>query len=141
RFEADRAAVECADAKAVFAPDLCGAVVSALDGLTGTKAAAPGRHLPLGLTRHRDGPALADATAVMNRLLMFKMSEEQDAIRAAAHMADEGYKVFLAAAREGRPDYELIAEIESFFRANGVEDNFMLIGVGGPEVRGMAPPS
>ena len=45
------------------------------------------------------------------------------------------------AARPGRADYELIAEIEAFFRANGVDHNFQIIGVGGPEVRGMAPPS
>jgi hypothetical protein len=28
-----------------------------------------------------------------------------------------------------------------FFRANGVDDNFQIIGVGGVEVKGMAPPS
>jgi Xaa-Pro aminopeptidase len=49
--------------------------------------------------------------------------------------------VFRAAAHPGRADYELIAEIEAFFRANGVDHNFQIIGVGGPEVRGMAPPS
>jgi len=49
--------------------------------------------------------------------------------------------VFRQAARVGRADYELIAEIEAFFRANGVDHNFQIIGVGGPEVRGMAPPS
>src|SRR5262249_10868370 len=47
---------------------------------------------------------------------------------------------FKNAARPGRADYELVAEAEAFFRANGVDDNFMIIGVGGQEVRGMAPP-
>jgi Xaa-Pro aminopeptidase len=62
-------------------------------------------------------------------------------MRRAARLADEGYAVFRQAARVGRADYELIAEIEAFFRANGVDHNFQIIGVGGAEVRGMAPPS
>ena len=78
---------------------------------------------------------------MIDRLLMLKTEEELNAIRSAAHLADEGYAVFRGAAREGRADYELVAEIEAFFRANGVDDNFMLVGVGGPEVRGMTPPT
>ena len=34
----------------------------------------------------------------------------------------------------------MVADVEAFFRARGVDDNFMIIGVGGKEVRGMAPP-
>ena len=69
------------------------------------------------------------------------MPSEVDAIRRACKVADEGYAVFRDAARPGRADYELIAETEAFFRSKGVDDNFQIIGVGGPEVRGMAPPS
>jgi Xaa-Pro aminopeptidase len=47
----------------------------------------------------------------------------------------------MQAVRPGRADYELVAECEAFFRANGVDDNFQIIGVGGVEVKGMAPPS
>ena len=71
---------------------------------------------------------------------MQKLDCEIDAMRAAAHLADEGYEVFRHAARVGRADYELVAEVEAFFRRKGVDDNFMIIGVGGQEVRGMAPP-
>ena len=71
---------------------------------------------------------------------MNKLDVEIAAIRAAADIADEGYAVFKNAARAGRADYELVAEVEGFFRGQGVDDNFMLIGVGGREVRGMAPP-
>jgi Xaa-Pro aminopeptidase len=77
---------------------------------------------------------------MMDRLLMRKLDCELSAIRAAASVADEGYAVFRNAARAGRADYELVAEAEAFFRARGVDDNFMIIGVGGKEVRGMAPP-
>jgi Xaa-Pro aminopeptidase len=72
---------------------------------------------------------------------MGKLDSEIAAIRKASKLADAGYKVFMQAARPGRADYELVAEAEAFFRANGVDDNFQIIGVGGPEVRGMAPPS
>ena len=83
---------------------------------------------------------MTDATAMLDKLLMVKAEEELDAIRRAAHLADEGYAVFRNAAEVGKADYDLIAETEAFFRANGVDDNFMIIGVGGPEVRGMTPP-
>ena len=83
---------------------------------------------------------ISDATAMLDRLLMVKLDCEIEAIRSAAHLADEGYAVFRNAAREGRKDYELVAEAEAFFRTRGVDDNFMIIGVGGQEVRGMAPP-
>ena len=84
---------------------------------------------------------LTDQTAFVDRLLMNKLDSEIAAIRKAAKLADEGYTVFMQAARAGRADYELVAEAEAFFRAHGVDDNFQIIGVGGVEVRGMAPPS
>jgi Xaa-Pro aminopeptidase len=71
---------------------------------------------------------------------MNKMEIEIAAVRKAAALADEGYAIFRNAARPGRKDYELVAEMESFFRAKGVPENFMIVGVGGQEVRGMAPP-
>jgi len=78
---------------------------------------------------------------LLDHLLMVKSPAELVATRKAAAMADAGYDVFRKAARVGRADFEVIAEVERFYRASGVEDNFMIIGVGGPEVRGMAPPT
>jgi Xaa-Pro aminopeptidase len=69
---------------------------------------------------------ISDQTAFVDRLLMGKMESEAAAIRRAARVADEGYRVFMNAARSGRSDYELIAESEAFFRANGVDDNFQI---------------
>jgi len=83
----------------------------------------------------------AEHTGLLDSLLMLKLASESAAMRRGARRADEGYAVFRQAARAGRADYELIAEIEAFYRANSVDDNFQIIGVGGPEVRGMAPPS
>ena len=139
--EAERAAVECPDLDTVAVADVVQAADKAIARLGNRKiAGGPRRHLPYGLSRHwQDG--MSDATAMLDRLLMLKAEEEVDAIRRAAHLADEGYAVFRRAAEVGKADYQLIAEIEGFFRANNVDDNFMLIGVGGPEVRGMTPPT
>ncbi len=34
----------------------------------------------------------------------------------------------------------MVAEVERFFRSEGVSENFMIVGIGGRKVRGMAPP-
>ena len=101
---------------------------------------APQRLIPRRIAARQAELKITDETGFIDRLLMGKIDAEIDAIRRAAELADEGYKVFMQAARPGRADYELIAESEAFFRANGVDDNFQIIGVGGVEVKGMAPP-
>ena len=141
-LEVDRAEFECPDITVVHAPDLTGKVDAALDRLRNQRVGAmPFRLLPRKIAARAKALELSDQTALLDRLLMVKLDEEIAAMRRAARLADTGYAVFRDAARPGRADYELIAEIEAFYRANGVEDNFQIIGVGGPEVRGMAPPS
>lgn len=141
--EAERAGVECPGLDAVAVPDVVQEADKAIGRFGNRKiAAAPRRHLPYGLSKYwQNGGGMADATAMLDRLLMLKAKEEVDAIRRAAHLADEGYAVFRKAAEVGKADYELVAESEAFFRASNVDDNFMIIGVGGQEVRGMAPPT
>jgi Xaa-Pro aminopeptidase len=141
-FEAERAAIECPDIGIVASKDIVGEVADTITRAGNLRVAVgPRRTLPFRLSQHRDEHGLRDATPMIDRLLMLKAEEELNAIRSAAHLADEGYAVFRKAAHEDRADYELVAEIEAFFRANGVDDNFMLVGVGGPEVRGMTPPT
>jgi Xaa-Pro aminopeptidase len=141
-LEADRAGAECADVEIVYAPNLIADVDAALDRLRNQRiGGAPSRLLPRRLAQRVRNLPLGDATAVLDRLLMVKAEAEIAAMRRAAQLADDGYAVFRAAARPGRKDYELVAEVEAFYRAKGVEDNFQIIGVGGPEVRGMTPPS
>lgn len=103
-------------------------------------AAAPYHLLPYGLLHGEKDLRVTDGAGIVERLLMTKMEVEIEAVRKAAALADEGYAIFRNAARPGRKDYELVAEMEAFFRANGVPENFMIVGVGGREVRGMAPP-
>jgi Xaa-Pro aminopeptidase len=141
-LEADRAAVDSPGITVTYAPDLLGTIDAALDRMRNQRiGGAPYRLLPRRITARANDLNLSEETALLDRLLMGKLDSEVAAIRSAAHIADEGYAVFVKAARAGRADYELVAEIEAFFRANGVDDNFQIIGVGGPEVRGMAPPS
>src|SRR5262249_2825761 len=138
----DRAALECSGIEVVLAPDLVRTVDDALGRLRNHRiGGAPARLLPRRIAARAADLVLSDETAFLDTLLMAKSELEVAAVRRAARFADEGYAVFLAAARPGRADYELIAEVEAFYRAKGVADNFQIIGAGGPEVRGMAPPS
>ncbi len=141
-IEAERAQVECAGVEVMPAADLIDRVDRALGRLGNRRiGAAPQRLIPRKIAARAKDLNLSDRTAFLDRLLMGKLPSEIAAIRRAARIADEGYAVFRQAARPGRADYELIAETEAFFRTQGVDDNFQIIGVGGPEVRGMAPPS
>ena len=141
-LEADRAALDCPGIEVVLAPNLVGEVDQALDRMRNQRmGAAPQRLLPRRIAARAGDLKLSDETNFFDRLLMAKLSGEIDAIRRASKLADAGYKVFMKAVRPGRADYELVAEAEAFFRANGVDDNFQIIGVGGVEVKGMAPPS
>jgi len=140
-LEADRAAVEIPDIETVYAPHMLADVEALLERSRNSSiGSAPKRLLPQRLASRSKDLGIADRTAMMDRLLMKKLDCEIEAMRAAAHLADEGYQVFKNAARCGRADYELVAKVEAFFRAHGVDDNFMIIGVGGREVRGMTPP-
>jgi Xaa-Pro dipeptidase len=140
-LEADRAAVEAPGAETIYTPQMLAHVETILERAGNSRiGTSPKRLLPQRLASRIADLGLSDRTAMMDRLLMKKMDCEIAAIRAAASVADEGYQVFRNAARQGRADYELVAEVEAFFRARGIDDNFMIIGVGGKEVRGMAPP-
>jgi Xaa-Pro aminopeptidase len=141
-LEADRAQLDCPGVEVIYARDLIAEVDGALDRLRNQRiGAAPQRLIPRRIALRGKDLDLTDQTAFVDRLLMGKMQSEIAAIRRAAKVADDGYRVFMNAARPGRADYELIAESEAFFRTSGVDDNFQIIGVGGIEVRGMTPPS
>jgi Xaa-Pro aminopeptidase len=140
-LEAERAKHETTDIVVAYAPQMLKQTERRLESLSQFRVGiAPKRLIPQQIASRARDLSLLDATPLMDRLLMVKLDCEIEAIRAAAHIADEGYAVFRGAAREGRRDYELVAEVEAFFRAHAVDDNFMIIGVGGTEVRGMSPP-
>jgi Xaa-Pro aminopeptidase len=81
------------------------------------------------------------ATYAIEELRRVKTEDELVSIRQAAELSDRGYQHFADAAQPGMTEYELVAEVEGFLKANGAEDNFMLIASGGIEVVGMKPPT
>lgn len=101
---------------------------------------APASVAPWALARSPLGASLTATTALLDRLMVRKSAAEADAVERAVGLADAGYAVFKAAAREGRPEFELIADIEAWFRSQGCLENFMIMASGGMEVRTMRPP-
>src|SRR6267142_4104068 len=104
-------------------------------------ALAPLAAIPYRLAVGSFASSMSSATAMLDRLMLRKSPLEVDALRRAATLADEGYAVFREAARVGRPEYALVAEVEAFFRSRGCPENFQILGSGGREVRGMHPPT
>jgi Xaa-Pro aminopeptidase len=140
--EAERAEAEVFGLKVTLASDIARAVGARLDRVANHRlAAAPRRFLPRWLADAERSFAIADGTALVDRLLMHKLPGELDAIRRAARIADDAYVVFRQAARIGRPQYELVADVEAYLRSRGCPDNFMILGSGGKDVLGMTPPS
>ena len=139
RSEATRARAETPGLHVQWASDFHLEAQAAIAAAGASLGHAPAAHVPAGVAS-----ALADAidfTASFQQLLMVKLEDEIAAIRRAAILADEGYEVFRHAAREGRAEFEIVAELEAFFRGRGCPDNFMIMASGGQEVRAMHPPS
>ncbi len=85
--------------------------------------------------------APVSATVDIEEIRRVKTAEELDWIRKAADLADRGYEQFVRVCEPGMTEFELVAEVEAFVKANGAEDNFMLVASGGTEVTGMKPPT
>jgi Xaa-Pro aminopeptidase len=81
------------------------------------------------------------ATLEVDEIRRVKTPGEIALVRQAAALADRGYQHFVRVCEPGMSEYELVAEVESFVKANGAEDNFMLVASGGIEVTGMKPPT
>jgi Xaa-Pro dipeptidase len=140
--EAERAEAEASGARIHFDADIVRAVGARLGGAANRRrAAAPRRLLPSGLAEERRGVAFKDATALLDRLLTHKLPAEIAVLRRAAQLADDAYAAFRAAVKPGRRQYEIVAEVEAYLRRHACPDNFMIIGSGGKDVLGMAPPS
>jgi Xaa-Pro aminopeptidase len=140
--EAERAEAEAPGVKVVLARDIAHAVGARLDRVANHRiAAAPRRFVPKWLADAERSFSLEDGTPLVDKLLMNKLPAEIDAIRRAAKIADDAYVVFREAVRAGRPQYELVADVEAYLRSRGCPDNFMILGSGGKDVLGMTPPS
>ncbi len=139
--EADRARLACPAASVAWSEDVVGAAIARLEAMGNRNiASAPATLIPYGIARSEAAKNLADGTDLVDRLLLNKSPLEVDAVQRAAAMAARGYRVFMDAARVGRAEYEVSADVEAFYRAEGCAENFMIMGSGGREVRGMHPP-
>ncbi|HLI21002.1 MAG TPA: Xaa-Pro peptidase family protein [Stellaceae bacterium] len=140
--EAERAEAETTGIKVTLAPEIAKEVAGRLERIANHRiAAAPLGFMPKYIADKARGYKLEDGTKLVDHLLMVKLPAEIETLRCAAKLADQGYEVFRKAARPGRMQYELIADVENFFRKNGCADNFMIMGSGGKDVFAMAPPS
>jgi Xaa-Pro aminopeptidase len=140
--DAERAEQEVPDIKVSFTPNIASAAGARLNRVANSRiAAAPRKFLPRWLADPSRNFKLEDATAIVDGLLMRKSSGEVAAVRRAAQIADEAYGEFIRAVRPGRKQFEIVADIEAHLRLRGCPDNFMIIGSGGKDVFGMAPPS
>jgi Xaa-Pro dipeptidase len=144
--DAERAEVEARDCEVLFARDLPRACGTEIDAIANQRVAVLPRHLApawmMGAQSTLNAKTrLEDAGMLIDRLLTIKMPTELDAIRRACKLADAGYEYFREVAKLGRRQFEVVADVEAWLRAKGSPDNFQIIGSGGPDVRGMAPPS
>jgi Xaa-Pro aminopeptidase len=121
---------------ATFAPEFPAGIAAITHGHT--KIAAAGREI---VQSRFTQPDYISATYSVEELRRVKSEEELALIRQAAALSDRGYQHFAQVAEVGMTEYELVAETEAFLKANGAEDNFMLIASGGTEVVGMKPPT
>lgn len=139
RAEAQRARLEVPAVDVVWCPRFHEQVRERLKQGEGRIGCAPRAHVPGGLADALQGAV--DFSAAFGELMLLKLPLEIEAVRRATALADEGYELFRHAAREGRMEYEVIADMEAFFRRRGCPDNFMIMASGGQEVRAMHPPS
>jgi Xaa-Pro aminopeptidase len=106
-------------------------------------AGAP--YIPFGIRRQLDALLpnieLVDASALMDAVRLVKSDFEVERLRRAGAICDKAWRAFQEACRPGAREFEIVAEVDALLRAEGAEDNFMLIASGGSDVRGMTPPS
>jgi Xaa-Pro dipeptidase len=140
--DAERAEAETAVVAVRCCGDIARAVGARLERAASRRlAAAPRRFVPAWLASAARSFTLEDGTVLLDRLLMHKLPAEIDAIRRAAKIADDAYGEFINSVAPGRRQYEVVADLEAYLRRRGCPDNFMIIGSGGKDVFGMAPPS
>lgn len=123
-----------------FAPDFAAGIRDSVGGSGGKRVAIAGMELMQARFVDAVGKPVS-ATYLVEELRRVKSADELGRIREAAVLADQGYQHFANAAEVGMTEYELVAEVESFLKSRGAEDNFMLIASGGTEVTGMKPPT
>jgi Xaa-Pro dipeptidase len=142
----DREFVSAAlDGSVLFAADFEKGLSGRFSGSNGMNVAIAGMEIMEarfveGIRRATNKNPLS-ATLAVEELRRVKTPDEIELIQRASVLADRGYQYFTEVIEVGMKEYELVAEVESFVKSNGAEDNFMIIASGGTEVVGMKPPT
>lgn len=139
--EASRFAAEQPQLQVSWSPAPIEQAESALAALASQRIGlAPAQLLPLRLAQGPGADSIAASTAMIDRLMQRKTREEADAMARTVALTDEGYAYFREIARVGRREYEVIADVEAWFRSRGCAEHFIIMGSGGQELRSMHPP-
>lgn len=140
-LEASRIAAEQPQLEVSWSPSPIAQAEAALASVTPQRVAlAPAQLLPQRLARGASGDSIAAATAMIERLMRRKTREEADAMVKATALTDEGYAYFREIARVGRREFEIMADLEAWFRAKGCPEHFIIMGSGDRTLRSMHPP-
>ena len=73
---------------------------------------------------------LTDVSEGLFAIRTVKSAEEMDTLRRCGKIADEGYKAFIKAAKEGALEHEVVAESIKAMQSLGADNFFMLIASG-----------
>jgi Xaa-Pro aminopeptidase len=132
-FDAQRATALSSTQEVVATDDLPSALQGALErtGLGRAKVATiglskQGRKLATQVAALFATPPQA-ADTLASHLARKRSKEELAASRQATRIAEQGYERLLAAARPGMREFELAADIYTFMKGLGAEDNFLLM--------------
>jgi Xaa-Pro dipeptidase len=132
-FDAKRATALAATQEVIATDDLPGALQGALKrtGLARGNVATVGISKQSRKLAQQVGALFATplraADTLASHLARVRTKEELAAARRATQIAEQGYERLLAAARPGIREFELAADIYTFMKGLGAEDNFLLM--------------
>ena len=134
------------DVRSIAFPDMGGLAERVREDVTrGRVGLAGAEFVPVAIWRQLESllPSieLVNASILMDGVRLVKSDFEIQRLSRAGEICDISWKAFQDACRPGAREFEIVADVEASLRAQGAEDNFMLIASGGDDVRGMTPPS
>ena len=129
-WDAKRAMQRSGLVRVVGADDLGAALADAMRGRAGRVGVAGAEALPL--ASHRRvmaalGDAAKNADDLLLRVAAAKSADEIADARTATRIAEQGYRRLLEVARPGMHEFELAAELYTYMKSLGADENFLLM--------------
>jgi Xaa-Pro aminopeptidase len=140
RWDAERAAECCPDARIVAADDVVEGTLAQIRGNTTAIGMAGLRFLPYGIASRLTAalPAACAADKLLFDAARTKTSLEIANARAATRIAERGYERLIEIARADMTEDDLAVELKWHMKTLGAEDNFLLL-CAGPHNRAVQP--